>query len=105
MKGAGCYAIDFGIETGSQEILAKIGKGVTMDQVENAVKNSKAAGLNVGCFFMIGNIGEDEKTIRQTLKFAKKLKPRRISFSIATHFLGTLMYETLRKEGRLLSSN
>jgi len=105
MKEAGCYAIDFGIETGSPEILAKLGKGVTMDQVENAVKNSKAAGLNVGCFFMIGNISEDEKTIRQTLEFAKRLKPHRISFSIATPFPGTLMYETLRKEGRLLSSN
>jgi len=105
MKEAGCFAIDFGVETGSQEILAKIGKGITMDQVENAVKISKAAGLNVGCFFIIGNIGEDEKTIRQTIEFAKKLRPHHILFSIATPFPGTLMYEIVRKEGRLLSSN
>jgi len=72
MKKAGCWQISYGIESGSQEVLDKINKGIKIEQTENALKWSKQAGLRVKGFFMAGSFGETKETIKQTLKFIKK---------------------------------
>ncbi len=66
---AGCREICFGIESGSQTILDKIHKGVTVERNKQAIREAKEAGLTVKTFLMIGNPGETRETIEETKQF------------------------------------
>ena len=105
MKRAGCYHIDIGAESGNQDVLNRIGKGETLDQIKEAVTIAKDVGLEVTVYFMIGNIGENKKTMLDTIKFAKKLNPDYVQFTVATPYPGSKLYEIVRKEEKLLIDN
>lgn len=105
MKKAGCYSISYGVESGNQEILNKMRKGQTLKQIENAVKLTKKAGIDCVCFFIFGNIGENKKTMRETIEFAKKLDPDFALFSVMVPYPGTPIRAIIEKEGRLFETN
>jgi anaerobic magnesium-protoporphyrin IX monomethyl ester cyclase len=75
MKKAGCYRIDFGVESGSPKILKTINKKQTAAQIESVFAMVHAAGIKPRAYLMIGNPGEDETTIRETAALMKKIKP------------------------------
>lgn len=102
MKKAGCYRTYIGIESGNQQILNNIQKDITLPMVEKAVAMIKKVKMLVGGLFMIGNYGETEKTINETIDFAKKLKLDYAFFSIATPYPGTILYQQVIKEGKVL---
>jgi anaerobic magnesium-protoporphyrin IX monomethyl ester cyclase len=93
MKTAGCYAVAYGIESASPEIIKTLQKDITLEQVDQAVRNSREAGLQVVGYFMLGSPGETPETIRQTIDFAKKLKVDFAQFSVTTPFPGTELYD------------
>jgi anaerobic magnesium-protoporphyrin IX monomethyl ester cyclase len=93
MKQAGCYAIAYGIETASPEIMQTLQKDITIEQVEKAVKAHHEVGLQVVGYFMLGSPGETPETIRQTIEFAKKLKVDFAQFSVTTPFPATELYD------------
>ncbi len=99
MKQAGCYSVSYGIESGSQEILDTIDKGITLEQVEEAVRFSREAGLHTIGYFMIGSPGETPDTIDQTVRFARKLKLDFTQFSITTPFPGTKLNDLYLESG------
>jgi radical SAM superfamily enzyme YgiQ (UPF0313 family) len=102
MKQAGCYAVAYGIESASPEIIKVLHKDTTIAQVEEAVRDSRAAGLQVIGYFMLGSPGETPETIRQSIDFAKRLKVDFAQFSVTTPFPGTELYDIYmqnRKEG------
>jgi anaerobic magnesium-protoporphyrin IX monomethyl ester cyclase len=99
MKQAGCYSVSYGIESGSQEILDTIDKDITLEQVEEAVRFTREAGLHVIGYFMVGSPGETPATIRQTVGLARKLKLDFAQFSITTPFPGTKFYEMYLEGG------
>jgi len=99
MKKAGCEAIHYGYESGSQEILNNIKKGITLRQSIDATRITKEIGLKIHGYFMIGNPGETEETAKQTIKFAKKLDPDTAQFTIATPFPGTEFYQMFLSKG------
>jgi anaerobic magnesium-protoporphyrin IX monomethyl ester cyclase len=99
MKQAGCYSISYGLESGSQEILDVIEKGTTIKQAVEAVRYTREAGIHVIGYFMIGSPGETPDTIRETIRFAKKLKVDFAQFSITTPFPGTRLYDLYLEEG------
>jgi len=101
MKKSGCKFIQFGVESGNQEILDRVQKNITLEQVRIAAKIVRRAGIKLMCFFMIGLPGDTEETVRQTIEFAKELKPNFALFCITTPFPGTNLYEELRKTGQL----
>ncbi len=100
MKLAGCYAIAYGIESGSAEILETLHKDTTLEQAEEAVCISREAGLQVIGYLMLGSPGETPETIRQTIEFAKKLKLDFAQFSITTPFPGTELYNLYMQDRR-----
>lgn len=73
---AGCREIGFGIESGSQDILNRINKKVTVSQNALAIHNAKKAGLIVKAFLMVGSPGESWKSVEETIKFIKDTKPQ-----------------------------
>jgi radical SAM superfamily enzyme YgiQ (UPF0313 family) len=99
IKSAGCKKISFGLESGSQEILTKMRKKITLEQSRNAVKLSKRVGLKVHASFMLGNIGETKETIRKTIDFAKSLPLANATFFITSPYPGTELYEIAIEKG------
>jgi len=97
MKQAGCYAIAYGIESASQEILDTLKKDITLDQVEEAVHITRAVGLQTIGYFMIGSPGETPETIVKTIEFAKKLKLGSAQFAITIPYPGSELYSLYLK--------
>lgn len=101
MKKAGCYRVYFGIESGNQRILNRIKKGITLEQVRNAVKWSKEAGLEVAGYFMIGLPDETEETMQQTIDFAKSLNLDLAKISITIPLPATELFNELSENNQI----
>lgn len=99
LKRAGCYRVSMGIESGNQEILDRIQKGITIEQIKEAVRLAKEAGVEILTFFLVGLPGETEDTMRQTIEFAKELDCDLNKVAIATPIPGTPMFEEYEKKG------
>jgi len=108
MKAAGCEMVSFGIESGNDEILKKIGKGITKDQARKAVKWAREADLKIRTFFILGHPYETRQTAQDTLNFASELNADGVTFSIMTPLPGTVL-EDWAKNGigglRFISTN
>ena len=74
MKQAGCTAVSFGVESGSPEILTTIKKGITLNQVVDAVTMCNDVGVTPQASFILGLPGETLQTLQQTVAFAEQLK-------------------------------
>jgi anaerobic magnesium-protoporphyrin IX monomethyl ester cyclase len=105
MKTAGCKKIRIAPESGVQRVVNDvIGKNLDLNSVEQAVVACKKVGVKVGCFFVIGLIGETKADIEETIKFAYKLKrlgADNFIFSIAMPLYGTAFYEQAKEGGFL----
>lgn len=97
MKKAGCSLVSIGIESGSQEILDKIGKKITLAQIKNTVKMFKKIGIKVYGYYVVGLPWESEDTFRETMNFAKSLNTEYVSFYTATALVGTKFYDYVRE--------
>jgi radical SAM superfamily enzyme YgiQ (UPF0313 family) len=108
MKRAGCSWLSFGIESGNPEILRRTGKGITLEQAEQAVRLARRAGLNTGSLFIIGHPGETRQTIDDTIRFARRLPTDTASCGLMVPYPGTEIAELVRRgEGnyRVLSAD
>lgn len=105
MYKAGCRLVSIGVESGSQMMLEKMGKKITLDQIRNTVKVLKKNKIKIYNYFVIGLPWETEETVEETVKFAIELDSNFISFYTATPLPGTkfFAYAMLNKlvEGNL----
>ena len=99
LKAMGTYSISFGVESGSQKILDRAQKGITICRVKEAFKLCKRLGIETWGFFIIGLPGEDISTIKETIKLAKDISPDIVKFHILKPFPGTVIYEELKSQG------
>ena len=98
MKKSGCNLIEYGIESGSNEMLKTINKASTLDLARRAVKMTRDAGIRYGTFFMVGHPGEAEKTLEETFKFALELRGDSITFTLTDAIPGTELYQLALRE-------
>ena len=96
MRRAGCWMISYGIESGSQEILDQIQKGIKLDRVEQALRWTREAGIRAKGLFMIGYPEETEKTLDQTLSFMRRCPLDEINLSFLTPYPGTKLYQQVK---------
>jgi len=105
MKASGCKKIRIAPESGVQRVVDQIvKKNLDLKKVENAVILSRKVGIKVGCFFIIGLIGETKEDIEATIKYAYKLRQLGADsfyFSYATPLYGTELYEQAKRGGFL----
>ena len=105
MKAAGCKKIRVAPESGVQRVVNDvIKKNLDLKTVELAIARCKHVGIKVGCFFVIGLIGETKADIEETINFAYKLKrlgADTFIFSIAMPLYGTAFYEQAKQKGFL----
>ncbi|MDD5254386.1 MAG: radical SAM protein [Candidatus Nanoarchaeia archaeon] len=93
MKKAGCKDIFYGFESGSDKILKTSSKGITKEQIINAVNLTKKVGIMASGSFVIGLPEESKETINETIKFARQVHADYVQFTLAAAFPGTKLYE------------
>jgi magnesium-protoporphyrin IX monomethyl ester (oxidative) cyclase len=97
MKRAGCKKIRVAPESGVQRVVTDIAKkSLDLKKVEDAIIAAKKVGIKVGCFFVMGLIGETKADIEETIRYAYRLKSlgaESFVFSIAMPLYGTAFYE------------
>ncbi len=105
MKASGCKKIRVAPESGVQRVVDQvIKKNQKLSDVENAVVLARKVGIRVGCFFVMGLIGETKDEMNQTISYAYKLRKLgadRFYFSIAMPVYGTELYDQAVKGGYL----
>lgn len=102
MKKAGCKLIIPGIESVDQTILNNIRKGITVEQIENYIKNARKAGLMVHACYMVGNKGETKETMERTLKAAMRFKTDTMQFFPLIPYPGTEAYRWAKENGYIV---
>ena len=100
MAAHGCTGIQFGVESGSQEILDSV-KGIAKEAAVQAVQWSVTAGIRTTCSFMVPFPEDTESTLRETFAFMGTLKDlgAEILMSYTTPYPGTAFYEQAEELG------
>ncbi|MBI5682760.1 MAG: cobalamin B12-binding domain-containing protein [Deltaproteobacteria bacterium] len=101
MKEAGCVRVNFGIESGSDDILKMLKKNFTTHDARDAVRMAKKAGIEIDGMFMIGLPCETESSIRQTIDFAVELNVRYAIFNIFVPYPGCELWDMLNSQNKI----
>jgi radical SAM superfamily enzyme YgiQ (UPF0313 family) len=101
MKQAGVRNLVVGFESGNDEILRNVKKGLTTGQAKRFMQDCRRLGITVHGCFVFGLPGETKETMRETLAYALELKPNTVQFAIASAYEGTHFYEYLKEHGYL----
>jgi radical SAM superfamily enzyme YgiQ (UPF0313 family) len=102
MKRAGCTNIHFGIESGNERVRNKIvKKQISNNALEKAFSLCKEVGLETVGYFMFGHPTETLEEMKQTVEFAKKIKPDYPEFHIAVPIPGSRLFELAKNEGKI----
>ncbi|MDF1514224.1 MAG: radical SAM protein [Anaerolineae bacterium] len=99
MHRAGCWMLSWGIESGDPAMLQRMHKGITHDQVRQALAWAKQAGIMNWGYFIIGLPGETAVSIRKTIDFAKSLPIDLVLFHIAAPHPGTPFFFEVVENG------
>jgi len=87
MQRAGCAGINFGADSGNDEMLARLGRDFCRDDIIKAVRLCRQRGIAVMIDLLIGSPGETQQTAAETIEMAKAADP-----SCAGIALGVRMY-------------
>jgi anaerobic magnesium-protoporphyrin IX monomethyl ester cyclase len=101
MKRAGCYKINYGVESGNQKSLDILKKNITLEQIRYAFDVTHKAGISTLAFMMMGIPGEDLQDIKTSIDFCIRLKTEDAVFTLLTPYPGNEIYRELGKYGVL----
>lgn len=104
MHKAGCRLVSIGVESGSQFMLDKIGKKITLNDIRDTVKIFKKAKIKIYNYFVLGLPWEDVNTAEATIRFAIELDSDFVSFYTATPLPAT-RFHNYAVENNLFDSN
>jgi hopanoid biosynthesis associated radical SAM protein HpnJ len=103
LKENGLRVVTVGFESGNQQILNNIRKGMKVARYRQFAEDCHRLGVKMHGCFILGLPGETQQTIQETLRFAKEIDPHTIQVSVAAAYPGTFLYEQARREGWLVS--
>ena len=103
MKRSGCTKVAFGVESGSQRMLDLMGKGITVEQVRNAVNWAKQAGIKhiEGNFIIGSDPSETWEDLEETRKLITTLPWTFVSVAVVVPYPGTPLREKMLVDGLL----
>jgi anaerobic magnesium-protoporphyrin IX monomethyl ester cyclase len=102
MKEAGCVSFWCGLESGTQQVLDAMKKGITPELTEKVLGWVREVGMKPVPNVILGFPGETKESARSTIKFVEKVAPDAVGFyNVATPFPGTPMYDIVKENGWL----
>ncbi|MDE2088725.1 MAG: hopanoid biosynthesis associated radical SAM protein HpnJ [Gammaproteobacteria bacterium] len=101
MKDNGLRLLLVGYESGNQQILNNIKKGLKVERARDFTQNCHRLGVTIHGTFILGLPGETKETIEETIRFAKEINPHTLQVSIAAPYPGTYLYNQAKQEGWL----
>ncbi|MDD2877516.1 MAG: hopanoid biosynthesis associated radical SAM protein HpnJ [Acidiphilium sp.] len=94
-----------GYESGNQQILHNIKKGMRIEVARQFTQDCHDLGIKIHGTFILGLPGESQETIRETIQFAKDINPHTIQVSLAAPYPGTFLYDQAVENGWLDVAN
>ena len=102
MKEAGCISVWFGVESGTQQVLDAMKKGITPELTIKVMGWVRELGLKPVPNVILGYPGETKRSAWETIMFVEKIAPDDVAFyNVATPFPGTPMYDMVKEKGWL----
>lgn len=101
MKRAGCHTLYIGFETVNPDSLEEMKKKQTVEEITQAVKVLRKNRIHIHGMFVYGFDQDDWKTVKKTVRFAKKAKLNTTQFLILTPAPGSEFYEKVASENRI----
>ncbi len=99
LKENGLRLLLVGYESGNQQILHNIKKGLRTDVARQFTKDCHDLGIVIHGTFILGLPGETEETIEETIEYAKEINPHTIQVSLAAPYPGTFLYRQATENG------
>jgi hopanoid biosynthesis associated radical SAM protein HpnJ len=101
MKDNGLRLVVVGYESGNQQILNNVKKGLRADRARRFARDCHDLGITMHGTFILGLPGETKETIEETIRYAKEVNPHTIQVSVAAPYPGTEMYQRAKDSGWL----
>jgi hopanoid biosynthesis associated radical SAM protein HpnJ len=101
LKDNGLRLLLVGYESGNQQILHNIKKGMLIDVARRFTKDCHELGVTIHGTFILGLPGESKETIEETIRFATEINPHTIQVSLAAPYPGTFLYKQAIENGWL----
>src|SRR5438128_5095557 len=105
LRDNGLRLLLVGYESGNQQILNNIKKGMRIDIARRFTKDCHELGITIHGTFILGLPGESKETIGETIRFAAEINPHTIQVSLAAPYPGTELYRQAVSEGWLDIAN
>ena len=101
LKDNGLRLLLVGYESGNQQILHNIKKGLRIDVAKQFTKDCHELGVKIHGTFILGLPGETKETIEETIKYAVEINPHTMQVSLAAPYPGTFLYDQAVENGWL----
>src|ERR1700760_1148636 len=105
LRANGLRLLLVGYESGNQQILHNIKKGMRVEVAERFAKDCRELGIVIHGTFIVGLPGETQETIKETIEFAKEVNPHTLQVSLAAPYPGTFLYKQALENGWLDDAN
>jgi hopanoid biosynthesis associated radical SAM protein HpnJ len=105
MKDNGLRLLLVGYESGDDQILHNIKKGLRTDIARRFTEDCRKLGILIHGTFILGLPGETTETIEKTINFAKEINPHTIQVSLAAPYPGTTLYKQAVDNGWLAEND
>ncbi|MFQ5764837.1 MAG: hopanoid biosynthesis associated radical SAM protein HpnJ [Rhodospirillales bacterium] len=103
MRDNGLRLLLVGYESGNQQILHNIKKGMRIEFARRFTEDCHKLGITIHGTFIIGLPGETRETIEETIRFANDINPHTIQVSLAAPYPGTFLYDQAVENGWLVN--
>jgi radical SAM superfamily enzyme YgiQ (UPF0313 family) len=104
MRRAGCRIIQYGVESGDQDVLDRLKKGTTIPEIRETFAVTRRAGIRTVANLMIGNPGETREAILRTIDLARSLRADYANIQVLTPFPGTELHGMALRNGWFLDA-
>jgi anaerobic magnesium-protoporphyrin IX monomethyl ester cyclase len=98
LRKAGCVEVWMGVESGAQQILDAMDKGLRIIEVEDATRRLHDAGIRACYFLQFGYPGERWQELEQTIALVRRTRPDDIGVSFSYPLPGTVFYERVQQQ-------
>jgi hopanoid biosynthesis associated radical SAM protein HpnJ len=102
LKDGGLRLFVVGYESGNEQILQNIKKGVSLERARRFTKDCHDLGILIHGTFIVGLPGETLATIEESIRFAREMDPETIQVSLASPYPGTHFYEYVKEHNFLV---